>query len=205
MTTTEKATPKQEAVAAKTPQEYWQGYPEAPASDNFKWIDKHGFEHQTTLRAWGPTELKHAFDNFTAAILADGAKVEREPKPIPQAEHTIQVTDETGVPVVDAQTGKPVTVALPNDTHVLTIKGVFHDQTKTGKDVLKVVVVEPYPFNGGKYGISCFNPPSEFTGWKSWPIGNTTIYAAPPNASKVIVRDPENGGKYANILEFRPA
>ena len=76
--------------------------------------------------------------------------------------------------------------------------------SKTGKDVLKVLVVEQYQFGGGKYGISCFNPPPDFANWKSWPIGPATFYAAPANASKVIVRDPENGGKYASILEFRP-
>ena len=35
-----------------TPQEYWAGFPEAPASDTVKWIDKDGFVHMTTIRTW---------------------------------------------------------------------------------------------------------------------------------------------------------
>jgi hypothetical protein len=113
----------------------------------------------------------------------------------------IAMTDATGVPIVDAQTMEPVMVDLPSDTHVFTIKEAWHDQTKTGKDVLKVSTVETYQYSG-KYGISCFQPNDPaFDGWKSWPVG--TKYAPPKGANKVLVRDPKDGGKYADILEFR--
>lgn len=114
----------------------------------------------------------------------------------------IAMTDGTGVPVVDAQTMEPVMIELPSDTHVFTIKEVWRGQTKEGKkDNLHVTTLESYQYSG-TYGITCFdvNDPA-LDGWKSWPID--AKYAPPKGITKVLVRDPKEGKKYATILEFR--
>ena len=39
-------------METKELKEYWQGFPEAPYSDTFKWIDADGYEHMMTVRGW---------------------------------------------------------------------------------------------------------------------------------------------------------
>jgi hypothetical protein len=114
----------------------------------------------------------------------------------------IAMTDGTGVPMVDAQTMEPVMIELPSDTHVFTIKEVWRDQTKDkSKDVLKIATVETYQYCG-KFGMACFHPNEPaFDGWKTWEIG--VKYSPPRGVTKVLVRDPKDGGKYADVLEFR--
>jgi hypothetical protein len=126
------------------------------------------------------------------------------PPPIPTA--TIPMTDETGVPVVDSQTGQAVQALLPAGVRLYTVAGVAHDQTKTGKDVMKVwTVEEPY---GKGYGVSCFHPPAEFADWKKWALmskDNKVHYMPPKGFEKVIIRDPQKEGGYPDVIEFRPA
>lgn len=182
-----------------SPQEYWKGFPEAPASDTVKWIDKHGFSHMTTVRAWSREGLVTQTTLFIESIFADGAKPEGSNVP-PAAQ--MQERDATGLPVVDPE-GKPVMVNLPDGVHLFTVAGVFHDQNKDkDKDILKVVTVEK-PYNS-KYGVSCFHAPPEAEGWKAWPIGPDQKYAPPKGMGHVIIRDPQSGGKYAEIVEFKP-
>jgi len=57
-----------------TPQEYWQGFPEAPASDTVKWVDKDGFEHMTTLRAWTGDGLYQQIAKFVANVKDTGGR-----------------------------------------------------------------------------------------------------------------------------------
>lgn len=86
---------------------------------------------------------------------------------------------------------------------VFTVAQVFHDKTKNGKDVLKVVTVEaPY---ATKFGVSCFHPGPEFDGWKNWPIGgkDPVKYAPPAGATHVVIRPAPEGG-YPDVIEFRP-
>ena len=181
-----------------TPQEYWKGFPEAPASDTAHWIDKYGFAHMTTLREWSKEELATVIADFYSDVVTVGGKPDGPALP-PKAQ--IQERDETGVPVVDGD-GNAIMTNLPEGTNLYTVKAVFHDRTKTGnKDVLKVVTVEkPYDT---KYGVSCFHPPEAFNGWKDWGIGIEYKYAAPEGAGHVVIRDPKDGGKYADVIEFQ--
>jgi hypothetical protein len=110
----------------------------------------------------------------------------------------IQERDETGAPVVD-ENHEPKMVDLPHDVHVFTVSQVFHDQTKGKMDVMKVVTVEK-PYNT-KYGVTCFHPPEQFEGWRSWTIG--TRFSPPVGAGHVVIRDPSGEAKWADVVEFR--
>ena len=116
-----------------TPQEYFAGYPEATASDTFKWIDKHGFEHMTTLRTWTHGGLKKIVDEFVNAQLADGAKVERPIPPAPTAQ--VQDRDATGLPIVDGE-GKPVMIGLPEGVKIYNVKQYFMDRPRMERTIL---------------------------------------------------------------------
>lgn len=188
----------------KTPQEYWKDFPEAPFSDTFKWTDGNGFEHMTTIRGWQFSSMYQSIAKAETHILETGGKPVNSKLPAPQS--TIPVTDETGIPVVDGNTGKPVTTNLPEGVHLFTVSGLVHDKNKDGtKDLLKVFTVEA-PYNKG-YGVTCFHAPPELKGFTSWAVTskeNKAMYAPPENLKHVLIRDPKGEGKYPDVVEFRP-
>lgn len=188
------------------PREYWQGFPEAPFSDSFKWTDAAGFEHLTTVRGWSLTALMHSIAKAEEAITAgEGKPINSRPQVTPAPENTIPLRDENGTLVVDANTMQPQMVPLPEGVHLFTVAGLAHDKTKSGKDVLKVWTVET-PYNGG-YGVSCFHPPAEIGHWKTWALmskDNKVRYAPPKGFEKVLIRDPKQDGGYPDVVEFRP-
>jgi hypothetical protein len=66
------------------PQEYFKGFPEAPASDTFKWIDGVGIEHMTTIRAWSGTIVYNETAKFIKHVTDSGgrtAALQSAPKP----------------------------------------------------------------------------------------------------------------------------
>lgn len=71
-----------------THQEYWQGFPEAPASDNFRWVDGAGFEHQTTIRAWTGAGLYQQVAEMVARVLETGGRNLTPPAAPPPASAT---------------------------------------------------------------------------------------------------------------------
>ncbi len=147
------------------------------------------------------------FESDFAALMAATQNIVNKfgvtltPPPLPDAPvktAQIQLTDELGTPVVDAE-GNPQMIELPKGVHVFTVKALFHDQTKTGKDVIKVITVEE-PYNT-KYGVSAFHGGPE--NWKTWPLGVDTKYAPPKGFGHVVIRDPEGESKYANVERFQ--
>jgi hypothetical protein len=181
--------------------EYWAGFPEAPASDSFKWVDTQGFEHLTTIRAWTPSNLFSQMGKMQAAIIAtDGKPVSTQQKvtaaPVAQVQEKID-----GMPVVDAD-GNPMMIPLPANEKLYTIKGFYHGQNKDKtKDFLKVVVEEK-PHNG-KYGHNVFHHP--FNDWKAWPLAADPpgLYSM-PGYGHVVLRDPKEGEKWAEVVDLRP-
>lgn len=127
------------------------------------------------------------------------------PKPTPSTKTPL--VDETGTPVMDAQTGAPVMTDLPAGVKVYRVAGLAHDKTKTtNKDVLKVWTAEE-PYNKG-YGVSCFHPPAEIGDWKKWEVmskENKTRYMPPAGFELVLIRDPQKEGGYPDVIEFRKA
>jgi len=184
-------------------QEFWKGFPESPFSDTFKWIDAEGYEHMLTIRGWSGDAVLESVAKAKERIAELGgiAPANRVAAPAPSPSAQIQETDPTGLPVVDAE-GQPRMVDLPKGVAIYTVKEVFRDQNKDKtKDLLKVTTVEEAPFISRKYGVTCFHPPAQYKDFKDWPIG--TKYAPRAGAMRVIIREPEAEGKYANILEFR--
>lgn len=140
-----------------------------------------------------------------AAITAYSMLRALYPKPVPSTKTPL--VDETGTPVVDAQTGAPVMTDLPAGVKVYRVAGLAHDKTATTKkDVLKVWTAEE-PYNKG-YGVSCFHPPAEIGNWKSWALmskENKVRYPPPAGFELVLIRDPQGEGKYPDVIEFRKA
>lgn len=179
---------------------YFSGFPEAPASDTFKWVDSAGFEHLLTLRAWHVKPLMNAIEEAQVVIAEIGGKPISTQSKVSPAPPVVQAKDELGTPVVD-QEGKPVMEQvnmLPGEV-ICAIKGFYHGQTKNGEDKLKVVLADkPY---SGKYGHYVFKPP--FTDWQSWPLGgDPPALFTKPEYGHAIVRPPEEGGKYPEIVGF---
>lgn len=188
---------------ASTIQEYFAGFPEAPASDTFKWTDGAGFEHMTTIRQWSGSTLYEQVAKMVARVLETGGKPAGfAPPPV----NTIPVRDENGTPVVDGNTGQPVMTDLPEGVHLYTVAGLVHDKNKDGtKDILKVFTVEQ-PYHKG-YGVSCFHPPAELKGFIAWAVtskDNKAMYAPPETCKHVLIRDPKADSKYADVVDFRP-
>jgi hypothetical protein len=179
--------------------------PEAGGVAFMTLYSKTGVPINVTARA--ATSADALRDLMKTVVWAMGEYEMTVEKPAPPAapvvpQPTITVTDETGVPVIDAVTGKPMTAPLPEGVRLYTVAQVFHDKTKSGKDVLKVITAEE-PYNT-KYGVSCFHPSPEFNGWKTWQEGEKFKYAPPAGAGHVLIRAPQGEGKYADVLEFRP-
>jgi hypothetical protein len=66
-------------------QAYWQGYPEAPFSDTFKWVDAAGFEHMTTVRQWSGEGLYNSTAKMIALITETGGKPANQRPPMAPA------------------------------------------------------------------------------------------------------------------------
>ena len=179
---------------------YWESFPEAPCSISWRWMDEVGFEFQTTIRAWTPSNLFSQTEKVKSAIIDLGGKpISTQQKVTPAPVAQIQEHDELGLPVVNEE-GEPSMVNLPKGTAVYTIKGWYHGQTKAGEDALKVVVNEK-PYNG-KYGHYVFHPP--FSEWKQWPLaGDPPGLFEVKGYTQVIIRDPEEGKKYPEIVSIK--
>lgn len=157
-----------------------------------------------TCKVSDPKMFEGDFETLMAALQNTVNKhgVTLTPPPLPAtplAAATVPLTDEAGAPVTDDK-GNQQTVDLPAGIHLFTVKALFHDKTKTGKDVCKVVTVEE-PYNT-KYGVSCFHPEG-LEGWKTWPLGVDVKYAPPKGFGHVLIRDPNEENQYANVIEFR--
>jgi len=186
----------------QTNQDYWKGFPEAPTSDTFKWVDGAGFEHMTTIRAWSGKLLYEQVAGFVGIVLNTGGKPAGF---APAPTNKIPARDETGVEIVDGNTGEPVMTNLPDGVHLYTVSGLVHDKNKAGdKDILKVFTVEA-PYNKG-YGVACFHVPAELKGFTAWAVTskeNKAMYAPPENCKHVLIRDPKGDSKYPDVVEFR--
>jgi hypothetical protein len=181
--------------------EYWSGMPEAPCSDTFKWVDANGFEHLMTFRGWSGEGVLKTVAAAIEHILEQGGIAPANRVAPPPPSQMVQERDEhSGLPVVDAE-GQPRMVALPDGVAIYTVREVFHDKTKAGKDILKVTTVEEAPFISKKFGIGVFHAPSQYSDFHQWPIDGR--YAPKPGAGHVLIRAPKDGGKYADVIEFR--
>ena len=55
----------------------WEGFPEAPYSDTFKWVDEQGWEHMTTLRNYSGTALMEDINKMTRLVSEKGGRPSR--------------------------------------------------------------------------------------------------------------------------------
>jgi hypothetical protein len=65
---------EQEQLTLDEARKYFDGFPEAPYSDSFKWVDANGFEHLSTVRSWTGGTLLSGIEKATAAITSKGGK-----------------------------------------------------------------------------------------------------------------------------------
>jgi hypothetical protein len=190
----------QQQETKPTLQEYWKGFPEAPFSDTFKWVDADGFEHMTTVRGWGDKSLSEGIAKAKALITSQNGKPAGKFSPAPSAEPVmVQMTDENGTPLVD-QNQEPIREKI-DGARVYTVEGVAHSKTTNGKDVLKVFTVEREEFISRKYGVTCFHAPAPYKDFKNWPVD--TKYGPKEGAMHVVITAPSEASKYANVVEFR--
>ena len=80
--------------------EYWAGFPEAPLSDTFKYIDVEGFEHMITVRGWEGAAFFGTIGIVKANILGQGgiapATRNLTPAPAPQPDPAAKIALEAG-------------------------------------------------------------------------------------------------------------
>ena len=101
---------------------------------------------------------------------------------------------------VDAEfPNEPVYVDLEPKSHVFTVKALSHGKTQAGKSVIKVFIQEEYEYANKKYGMTAFGGGPD--GWEKW--SENAQYAPPEGFGHVVVSDPKDGGKYANIEQFK--
>jgi len=78
----------QRETQRETRREYYLNFPEAPMSDNFKWVDSDNIVHQTTVRAYGPQELERNINEMKKIIQnQDGVPVGSSLPQLPTNEH----------------------------------------------------------------------------------------------------------------------
>jgi hypothetical protein len=200
---TDTNTPQTTEQPKEDPRSYWAGFPEAPYSDSFKWIDDKGFEHLSTVRGWSFPAMLSSLQKAEQVILDTGGKpiISKENRPAPEA------------PKLEAPASQnpnepryvdPAELELKPGQHVFTVKEVFRDKNGDGsKYMLKVVLEEQYQYGNGKWGISYFKTDGAYAGWTKWELGKR--FAPSREAGRVIVEDPKPGGKFANIVAFLPA
>ena len=76
---------------------YWDGFPEAPISTTFKWIDAQGFEQMTTVRGWKWTDTIKTVEKVTSNILDLGGKpAGSRPAPPPKPDVAATIAAEEG-------------------------------------------------------------------------------------------------------------
>lgn len=64
------------------PREYWAGFPEAPFSTSFKWVDANGFEQLTTLRGWQFSTMFRTIGQAEEIITMNGGMpINNRPQP----------------------------------------------------------------------------------------------------------------------------
>lgn len=123
-------------------QKYWEGFPEAPASDTFKWVDSHGFVHMTTIRAWAAASLLDFTAEFCGKVLEQGGKPLTDDKPVRPDAPTRSEMPQTA----DGKkpyTEKPVPQSeLPDD-----LPGASEGAGEYFKHDFDYFVVEPKPDN----------------------------------------------------------
>ena len=59
----------EEKSVTQQAKEYWDGFQEAPFSDSFKWVDKNGFEHLSTVRGWSWGAMVISIEKATMSIV----------------------------------------------------------------------------------------------------------------------------------------
>ena len=188
-------------MAIEDTKKYFEGFPEAPASDSFKWVDPQGFEHLTTIRAWHIKPLLNTYVEAQIAILELGGKPissqqKVTPAPVTQIQEKVD-----GLPVTDPD-GNPSMINLPPGTALYSIKGFYHGKNKAGDKDFLCVVVNEKPHNG-KYGHKVFHPP--FSDWKAWQVaGDPPGLFSVPGYGHVVIRDAAEGEKYPEIVDLRP-
>ena len=146
-----------------TPQEYWKGFPEAPASDTFKWVDAKGFEHMTTLRAWSADGLEKQISTFSEYIEEAGGKNVRDsfakgPNPFDAPQETRTALDDSGNEItIKSLTVEKVDVSMANGKTYYKVMGA--PLTKFGVNVWPEVFA-----NAGFATLDPQNPPN-VVGW----------------------------------------
>ena len=100
---------------------------------------------------------------------------------------------------VDEAFPEPVYEDLEPKKHVFTVKALAHGKTQAGKSVIKVFIQEEYEYANKKYGMTAFGGGPD--GWEKW--SENAQYSPPEGFGHVVVSDPKDGGKYANIEQFK--
>lgn len=187
----------------------------SPYVTSARWQSKRGFEYITTVRANDIEELFTMMEIFETEVESIGGNPLvgsnfRNPNtPLPSAndpstrEAPVKID---GIPVVDGQTGKPVTVPLGDGLHLFHVKEVFKDTgVGGGEPKFKVVIEElDYEYSKGKWGITMLKhskPEQFYPNWKTWEAGKRKAPAV--GAEMVIVKDPGEGQNLAEAVEFR--
>ncbi len=182
---------------------------------NVRWQSARGFEYITTIRADNIEEMFTLGEIFETEVEAAGGNPlvgsslrnpnEKLPSANDPATREVPVKIE-GVPVVDGQTGKAVTVALEDGLHLFHVKEVFRDAgLNGGESKFKVVIEEQdYGYSKGKWGITMLkhsHPEKFYPNWKTWEAGKRKAPAV--GAEMVIIKDPGEGQNLAEAVEFR--
>jgi hypothetical protein len=82
-----------------TSKDFWQGFPEAPFSDTFKWLDAEGYEHMLTIRGWEGGAMLKAVERAKEFIAAQGGKPVRSrpaDAPAPTPDPAVKIALEEG-------------------------------------------------------------------------------------------------------------
>lgn len=142
---TEETNIEQTQSAVDKAREYWNGFPEAPYSDSFKWVDTNGFEHLSTVRAWTGGTLLSGIERITTAIFERGG--------VPAGQYRATVPSGNNSP-------EPVRTPIDDNGNALpdvksAVAGRLSWEVHDGKTSYKVLdAVFPAGEKGTKYGIT---------------------------------------------------
>jgi hypothetical protein len=185
--------------------------------DSFRFMTKNGGEHIISLEAESYPELLSLIAEAEADVLQAGGVFLISNNLRPSFDLTKEYPDSNNpfevpplppapAPAPAAKSNEPryedITTELEPGTHKFPVKEVFKDVNQKGdKEFLKVVIDGDYKYGNGNWGIALFKgSDTTFPGWKNWRKGQR--YSPPVHAGYVIVKDPQNGGKWADIVGF---
>jgi hypothetical protein len=150
---------EEEAKLIEQAKAYWQGFPEAPFSDTFKWIDSEGYEHMMTVRGWSGGKVIESVQKAEAKIAELGGMAPTKQR-VPVSNEPVRVAiDDSGKELPQIKNFIAEKLSFSN------VDGKVYWKVKGGVFTQYGVTVWPETLKAAGLDISEGKPAPDVNGW----------------------------------------